>query len=258
MLMNRTSLVAAIASLSLTGVARSQSPMALRNVGGDAPNAAAGKAVGANNPWFGSQVGYRFGESDEFSSNLLIAGQLVYPINLGASKVKLPVIGNIGGAFAEGKVATEGAQKSEKLEKLLQSNTGATIGVYPYRAIELSSILVLTVHAQASWKGNMLKTRADSTKSELVSQAKFGAGLEMLLGDRSNNSAPLSLSVTPTWLSFSRDQMKRVVGLDEPSISGVESVLILPLRTGLGVVFESVIASKSKPALRIGIVLAKE
>jgi hypothetical protein len=235
-----------------------QSPMSIRNIGGDAPNVRVLGASSANNPWFGSQVVHRFGQSDDFASNLLVSGQIVYPINLGKSKLKLPVVGNISGAFAEAGNQTTKEATEDKLSKILQSGTGATLGVFPYRAFDLAPAVLVTVHGQASWKGNVLKTKSDSTRTEMVSQGKFGFGAELLLGKRDDNSSLFSISITPMWLAFSKDQLSRVVGVEKSPVRSIETVVVVPIRTGVGVLFESVVATSAKPALRMGVIIAKE
>lgn len=235
----------------------SQTPVGLRNTGRDLPTGE--KAIAANNPWLGAQVAYRFGGTDEFASNLLVAGQIVYPIDLGKSPVQLPVIGNVSTlaqTTGEGDRATD---IEDQGKQLIGSAGGITLGLYPYAELHTSDYFLVTVHGLAAWRVNGLRPLGvDSTSTDLIylHQGKFGAGVELLIGNRGDGSAPLSISVTPTITVFGKDAYARAFGVERGSVSTLEVNGILPVGSGVGVVFEGVLVDNLPDAFRVGLLLS--
>ena len=242
-----------------------QSPAALANVTGNPEQAAQG--IAANNPWFGVQVVHRFGESDDFSSNLLTAGQFVYDIDMGASKVHLPVISNFGGKIAAAEDPTDLAEGiKDQLKELLQSTAGITAGLFPYVQVVEKPVFMLTLHGMAAWKYNGLKPYGEATTvaaaddAEIVHlhQGKFGVGAEVILGKRDDGPAVATASISPVWLVMGKDAYKRAFGEEQSRIFAIELLGILPIRKGLGLVFEGVLGQDSNRAFRAGLMLAAQ
>jgi hypothetical protein len=247
-----------------TRVSYAQSPLAIRNVANDAPDPTARRGIAGNNAWLGGQIGYRFGGSDSFASDLLASGLFTYDVDMG-NGWHIPVISNFGGKIGPpSKIASAADGIEKQMKELAQSATGVTAGIYPYRVVHTGTHSLVTLHAQTAWRFNALRPfgaegiAAGSDTSTLVDlhQIKVGAGIEVVLGDRKQPG--LTFGVTPVG-RFVLDQnaYERAFGERRSILGAVEITSILPVRAdGVGLLLEGVVGGANQSTFRAGLLLA--
>jgi hypothetical protein len=183
-------------------------------------------------------------------------------------KFRLPVVSNFGG-----KVGPESAKDAvdAQVKELLGTASGVTAGLFPYYPLAKNDNFMLTLHGLVAWRYNSLKAHqataangssagegADTSATDLVAlhQVKTGAGLEMVIGDNTDGSGGLTLSVTPVYTRFAdKEAYKRAFGEERSGLGAVEVVGVIPLNKGIGVVIEGVAAQDGKRSFRAGLIL---
>jgi hypothetical protein len=254
-----------MAVLTPTSDIPAQTPIGIR--GGVNSDLGEGKrgGIAANSMWLGGQLAYRFGGSDSFASDLLASGLFTYDTELGKGW-HLPVISNFGGKIgppAEIASAAEGIE--QQMKDLVQSSTGITAGVFPYREIHRGERSLITLHGMTAWRYNALRPYGEQQVAGVATDAgtlvdlqqiKVGAGLEIVVGDR--KSPGLTFGVTPVArFILDKDAYKRAFGEERSMLNAVEIVSILPLRAdGVGLLFEGVLGGSKQSAFRVGLLLA--
>lgn len=255
--------VIAALGIPMPRVANGQSPLGLRNVANGAASSAT--AFGANNPWIGAQMFYRVpaGPSGGFGAHLLPAGNLMYEIPLGDSdRLHLPVMGNLTSlAESISKDASQQDSIESQIKQLLSSESGGTIGLFPYGVITESKVFMLTLNGIAAWRINALhpvgRTGTASTDSTVyLNQFRLGLALESVIGDRSSGHGLLTLSVAPVGTFFDSNTYQQAFGTQKSKLFGVELGGILPLRDGVGFLVEGVLGETSVRAFRAGLIAA--
>jgi hypothetical protein len=180
----------------------------------------------------------------------------LYDIDLGTEKFKLPVMGNIStlrDAFSNEKDPDKDTLQA-RAQELMLSTQGVNVGLYPYYFLAQEDKFKLVLHGSAAWKLNMFKTKED--KNEYLDQGRFSLGLEATLGSTAGDQAPLVVSITPTLTLFNADKYKLIFGESKSSITSLEITGVLPVGTGIGVLFETIVAKKPYSAFRVGLVFA--
>lgn len=217
----------------------SQTAFSLKN-SGNPSNVAGG--LSAISPWVGAQVGYLFGDSKEFGDNLLVSGKVLYEIDLNTDKFKLPVIGNISNII-KSKVGFETGEGKEKLDseikEIVNSTQGLHIGLYPYYKITEGDYFSLIAHGVVGWKLNGIQDTITNTITYL-DQGRFSVGLEFVIGNSKEEKSPLTISVAPTLMFFSKNDYNKVFGVEKNSIRTLELTCVIPLNKGIGVMFENI------------------
>lgn len=227
---------------------------------GSRSNVAGGLA--AKNPWVGAQVGYLFGDSEEFADNLLVSGRILYDIDLNSEKFELPVVGNIS-SIIKSKVGFEEGDGKEKLDsevkELMTSNQGLHIGLYPYYRIKTGETFSLIAHGVAGWKLNGLQDTVNN-KVTYLNQGRFSAGLEFGIGRSTADKIPLTISITPTVAIFDKNEYREVFGVAKSYTGTLELTCVVPLKKGIGVMFEDIVPlSKGvSNVFRVGIIFTAE
>lgn len=234
-----------------------QTPYGLTNVTTDA---GAGGAA-ANNPWLGAQIAYNFGGTDSFSENFLVTARFLYD-PLGSNKDDTgdqrgwhaPVMGNIGdiASHVAGGEDSEGAI-TEKAQALLSSAQGINVGLYPYYVLARSNVVRLTAHGAIGWKLNSLRDPDNGTV--MFNEGRGSAGLELALGNLNEEGRlPITLSVAPVVTFFSAAKYEEVFGERRGSLWSAEITGILPVGSGMGVLFQSVLAGNTRSSFSSGLV----
>lgn len=230
-----------------------QTPMSFANAG---LSKTGEKGISANNFWLGAQVGYKFGSSDGFADNLLVSGRLLYDVDLGASKFHLPVMGNISSlrdVFTSSPKTSEDTIKA-KVQDLMISAQGINVGLYPYYIAYSNEYFQFTLHGSATWKLNAFKDKKDET--QYLDQGRFSLGIEASIGKSGNGKYPLTVSVTPTYTFFDAEKYEKIFGENKRSITSLEITGVVPVGNGVGLLIESIVASKPFSAFRAGIIIA--
>lgn len=254
--------VIAALGIALPSTATAQSPLGLRNVANGAASSA--NAFGANNPWIGAQMFYRVpaGPSGGFGAHLLPAGNLMYEVPMGDSKLHLPVMGNLTSiAEAISKDASQKDSIESQIKQLLSSESGGTIGLFPYRVLSESKVFMLTLNGIGAWRINGLhpvgQTGTASTDSTVyLNQFRLGLALESVIGDRGSGHGLLTFSVAPVGTFFDPNTYQQAFGTRKSKLFGLELGGILPLRDGIGFLVEGVLGESSVRAFRAGLIAA--
>ena len=235
-----------------TLVLNAQSPTSFTNTAGQKIVAA---GMSANNPWVGAQIGYKIGESDDFSDHLLVSGRFLWEIPFeGAKNFHLPVMGNLAQLKNDiSKKLTVDTVKA-KIEQALLSTQGIQVGLYPYYIIHNETNFSLTLHGVLSWKVNGFKD--DSNGTTYMHQGKFSLGAEIALGATKGGRNQLVVSVAPTIAFFNKNDYNAVFGKEKSSLFSTEITGVVPLGEGLGLLVESILAQESYSVFRVGIILA--
>ena len=245
--------------LSIAHFVNGQTAFSVLN-SGSRSNVAGGLA--ANNPWVGAQVGYLFGDSKEFADNLLVSGRILYEIDLNSDKFKLPVVGNISNII-KSKVGFEAGESKDKLDSevkgLMTSNQGLHVGLYPYYLIKKSETFSLIAHGVAGWKLNGLQDTVNN-KVTYLNQGRFSAGVEFGIGRSNAEKIPLTISITPTFTIFDKNEYKGVFGVEKSTISTLELTCVVPLKKGIGVMFEDIVplSKGMSNVFRVGLIFTAE
>jgi hypothetical protein len=181
---------------------------------------------------------------------------------------RLPVVSNFGG-----KVGPESAKDpvDAQVKELLSTATGVTAGLFPYYPLAKNDNFMVTLHGLFAWRYNSLKPHetattsgsatgagADTSGTDLVAlhQVKTGAGLEVVIGDNTDGSGGLTVSVTPVYTRFAdKDAYKRAFGEERSGLGAIEVVGVIPVNKGVGVVIEGVAAQDGKRSFRAGLML---
>jgi len=243
------------AFLAMSSSANAQTPFSTENVSRSADKSQpTTQGISAANPWLGAQVAYKFGGTDEIADNLIVSARLLYEIDFGTSKFRLPVMGNISDLTATTAVdASSAEQLAQKAQALVMSATGARVGLYPYYVAYKSDVASVVFHGEAAWKLNALE---DPTKTlQYLQQLRFSGGIEFGLGKTDGDRLPLTVSVTPTVTVFSAKDYAKIFGEEKSRVSGLEITGVIPVAQGVGFLLEGVLA-KDANALRAGLVLA--
>lgn len=267
---------AALVALALTSSAlapiylRAQTPVGLRNVTKDLPNGTTRQAIAANSAWVGGQLAYRFGGEGASASDLLASGLFTYEVDLGIP-LHLPIVTNFGGKIAPASNVESVAEGIEQqMKDLVQSTTGVTAGLFPYYVAKQGDRAMVTFHGIAAWRFNALRpygeqaaqpaseqaVASDSGENVNLHQIKLGAGIEAVLGNRTNPT--LTIGITPVIRFFTdKAAYARAFGKERASLSAVEILTILPVRAdGVGLLFESVVGGAQQNSFRVGLILA--
>lgn len=218
--------------------------------------AAVSPLVPTRSPYVGAQVGYAFGSTGNFASNLVAAGSVLYTV-VGADtkstsrfKFFLPVRGNIA-ALAS---SSDTAQKN-KIQQLLTSTDGLRIGVEPY--VTLGSIgpyMQATLVTSAGWKLNAIKDKNDTTR--YLALGRLSAGFEIGVGASDGSKLPITIDANAVYSSFTDASYKPVLGSDYPKSSwSGEYTIVIPVASDMAVLTEAISAQRTTPIWRIGLIL---
>lgn len=255
----RYQLLTCIATLMLPLLLVSQTPFSLIN---SSSKSEVIGALPANNPWLGAQVGYMFGNSEEFADNLLVSGRLLHHIIKGDSnQLNLPVMGNISAVIKDkSRFTTESDKIKSELRDILMQNQGVNIGLYPYFVLKDKDKITLTLHGAASWK---LNASEDSISKEVnyLNQGRFSIGADFLIGSKRDGDAhPMSISIAPVISVFSPDEYLKSFGTKKSAIASLELNAVVPLGKGIGIMFEKIFSfTKDIPGLfNVGLVISSE
>lgn len=252
-------------TLSLPAVAAAQTPFTTSTV---ARSTTAGpeatdtdtrqqKAVSAANAWLGAQLGYKFGQnSEDLGDNLLVAASVIYEIPLKDRGFHLPVISNFADIVSAAGGGTAEEEAENKLKELLFASSGVRAGLYPYWEVPTkASDLKLVLHGEGSWKINGFKEDGSDAVNYL-NQVRLGGGIELAIGEPSGNAKPLTVSLTPVWTRFNREEYDKVFDDGKSSLTSLEIVGVLPLSGRTGLLFEFVRGDVN--SFRAGVVIAAE
>jgi hypothetical protein len=262
--------ITACATLVLAGVpqySKAQTASSLSNLAGENPSAASStKAeISGNNPWIaGAQLGYKFAGEGDFTDNLLVAGTVMYKIPLipdTPTSWNLPVFTNIASLAAD---AAAGKSKKDSLEAagnaLLSSAQGIFVRLAPYRVLRAATNTRTTFFSSIGGKVNSLAAKDTSAGKQELLQGRISAGLELALGAVTADTAsrPLTISVAAVRSYFSGTTYKKIFGGRRTMIPSGEMTVILPVQTGTAVLAEAVMAKGFRPAIRLGLLIAKK
>jgi hypothetical protein len=239
--------------------AMAQTPFATQRLArGQADTTMQFAEVARNNPWvIATQIATRFAGEGEFSSQLLVGSQIVYDVPFAGGSLRgwhLPVAANLGAALEGLSDDDRDEQLGKASSALLSTAQGITFGLHPYRVLSDRENLLWTGFGSMAAKVNSLPA-IDTTDSnvELI-QGRFSSGVEVQVGDRTA-AVPLTLSAAFVANVFSGRDYSRAFGERRTWIPAGEFTAILPLRSGTGIVVESVIADRLRPSWRFGILL---
>lgn len=244
--------------------ASAQTPLSTVLAGGGGGAAAAGAAV--NNPWVGAQVAYRFTETGGFADNILVSGKALHSFQLdSAGRLHLPFMGTVGSI-----AASPADSLSQKVDALLLSDAGATIGAYPYyvavsrKGTESEAVdLLLTVHGVAALRANRLRPdtlATQDTAAVTVPQFRLSPiGAEIAIGDQSDGKPTFTFSVAPV-ITFMLDSepYRKAFNQNASTITALELTSIIPIGRGFALLAEGVFANKSRSAFRAALVTSAE
>jgi hypothetical protein len=252
MIIRRTAFLGCLIS-AISAVVYGQTPFATENLGSSTkPIHALG--ISAASPWVGAQVAYKFGGTNDFADNLLVSARLLYDIDLGESKIHLPVMGNISEltANASGN-AGAGDQLDQKAQQLMMSSTGLRVGLYPYTYVHRTDVLSIIFHGEGAWKMNAFKD--NSNILQYLQQGRIAAGIEFGIGKTAGDRLPLTISVTPAITFFSSAEYEKVFGKSKSHVQGLETTMVVPVAQGVGLLLEGIEGS-GVHTVRAGLVIA--
>jgi len=213
------------------------------------------ESVSPASPWAGAQIGYKFGNSGDFSDSVLVTAHLMYDVKLDASDTfHLPVMGNI----AELTTSAAGVTGSpddvkKKAEDLVLSATGARVGLYPYVFLKRKPFFSAIGHGELAWKMNGFKD--DANNVTYLQQGRGSIGAEFWIGQNDKDHLPITVSLTAVRSFFSAADYQKVFGKSKNHIQTFETTAIVPVGRGAGFLFEYVIGGGTR-AVRAGIVIA--
>lgn len=236
--------------------------VAIRGPGEDV--ATRGPAV--NNPWVGAQIAYRFTRKEGFADNILVSGKALHSFQLdGAGRLYLPFMGTVGSI-----AASPADSLPDKVDALLLSDGGATIGAYPYyvavkRAGGTSNAvdLLVTFHGVAALRANRLRPDTLATPdSAVVTVPQFKLspiGAEIAIGDQSDGKPTFTFSVAPV-VTFILDSeaYRKAFNQSASTIAALELTTIIPIGRGFALLAEGVFASESRNAFRAALITSAE
>jgi hypothetical protein len=244
--------------LAVASTAAGQTPFGSMNAGGAAAPEALGAA--ANNPWLGSQVAAKIGDSDDLADVFLVSARTFYDIDVGFERFHLPVMANLSPLSQS--LPDSASELREQMEDLALSTQGVNIGLYPFMEFALSDFLLITPHGAAAYRLNSFQPPAqgdgDATEKVYLHQFRTSLGVEAALGARSDGDAVLTLSVAPTLSFFSAEKHRQLFGYDESRFAALEITAILPLGDGFGFLAEYVDGEGSVNLFRVGLITAAQ
>lgn len=223
--------------------------------------------VAVNNPWFGSQLAYTIGGTNDLSDNFLVAAAFIYDPLGGETDDKgdpdrfhLPVVANFSPlGDAESADDPTADELKDKLLQMLNSPTGVSVGVYPYYVAvstpKNDAKVRVTIHGAAGLKLNNLK--APDGENVLFEQARLSAGAELAVGRFADGRDPLTISLAPVFTAVSADDRARVFGERKTLLTSFEATVVFPLGRGFGVLAEGVFGQNDARGLRVGLLAAR-
>lgn len=241
----------------LASTSYAQSVKTTKNNGTIANTSSAG--IGANNPWFGGQIGYKFAGSDDFSDNLLVSARLLNEIKLSKTDTRfhLPVMGNISQIKDNlNNTNLSDDEKKSGISSLLMSTSGVNVGLYPYYEITRDDFFSITLHGVIAYKLNSFDLGNDNV--QYLNQGRFSVGLETSIGETSAKTGrnPLTLSIAPTVTVFDKNIYNTVFKESRSNLNSLEITGVLPVGRGFGLLVESIIAKST--SFRAGILISTE
>lgn len=248
-------LITFIASLFITTLSFGQTVTSFMNNGGKLNKAAEGAS--GFNPWLGAQLVHSFEGTGDFADNIVITGRLLYELKTSSKKFKVPVMGNISDLKSE--LLNDAKKLESALTNIVIGDDGLNVGIYPYFIINdyAGDDFYLLAHGSASLKMNGFQI--DSTQTNYLNTGRFSAGLEMGYGlfDKKSGDRPITLSVTPVFSFFDKEEYNDVFGEERNSIVSLEFTGIIPIsKTGIGLMIQSVVSGNTNNVFRAGIILS--
>jgi hypothetical protein len=213
------------------------------------------ETVSADSPWAGAQIGFKFGNSGDFSDSVLVAAHLMYDVKVDAKdKFHLPVMGNIAD-LTTSSTGTSGTADDikKKAEDLVLSATGARVGLYPYVNLVTGDFFTLLGDGELAWKMNGFKD--DAGNVTYLQQGRTSLGAEFRIGLNDEDHLPISLGISTVRSIFSASDYKKVFGTSRNHIQTFETTAIVPIGGGAGFLFEYAVGGGTH-SVRAGILFA--
>lgn len=213
------------------------------------------ESVSPASPWAGAQIGYKFGESGDFSDSILVAAHLMYDVKVDPDdRFHLPVMGNIAD-LTTSVTGTAGSQEdlTKKADDLVLSATGARVGLYPYVFLNQTTYWSVVAHGELGWKMNGFKDASGDVA--YLQQGRVSLGVEFWIGQNDEDHLPITISLAPVRAFFSDKDYKKVFGTAKSHIQTLETTAIVPIGKGTGFLFEYVTGGGTR-TVRVGIIIA--
>lgn len=222
------------------------------------------KTVSAANPWVaGAQLGYKFVGEGDFADNVFAAGTIIYNVPLDTIVSHgwfVPVFSNLASMAADagGKSSKDSLEQASNA--LLNSAQGILVKIAPYNTFHPGTNLRMRVLTEFGGKINSLAAKDTAEGKETMLQGRLAAGLEIELGKKADKDGnnPITFSVTGIKSYFSATSYEKVFGERKSNLTAIELTGIIPIKIGTGLISEAVLAKNHAPAIRVGILLARE
>lgn len=259
--------VSAVASVS------AQTPVSLSSLNGQRASSETdgGKRpqgiVAGNNPWLlAGEVSLRplAGGNDFNEQWLFSSAKIVHEIPFSGrllGGVHVPVMANLADVVANLGNGTKQDSLDAAVQALTTSADGLNVGVFPYWPLgKQASDLRPTLFAGIAAKMNSVplgeEKEEENQDAQTLLSGRFLTGIELAVGQPTDGEKPLTLSLAGVLSTFSAEAYENIFHERRSKLMSVEFTAILPLRTGMGVLFEGVGVEKRKPSFRLGLLIA--
>ena len=263
--MRRSLIVSFLASIAFIN-ASGQTPVSVSRLAGRPPTkpgekVPAGMPAG-NNPWLlAADLSIKpLAGGGGFSEQwLLSAAKVVYDLPLDGDVLggaHFPIMANLADILPN---LGEGSKKDSldaAIQSLVTSSDGINVGVYPFWPLTNKLFGVrATVFTGISAKWNEFNDTTANTKQTLLT-GRFSGGLEFSIGDETDGKKPLTVSLSAVHSRFGADAYQAVFKERRSTLNSAELTAILPIQTGVGILFEGIGVEQKKPAFRLGLLMA--
>lgn len=211
-----------ISLLLITSIVSAQTPYTMISSHPEGP--ARLSTTSLDNPWVGAKLAYNL--AGDVSNSFLLSGRAMYMFDKG-DKYAIPIIANVGISQIDS----------------LDDDSGVSIGVYPWYTFYRQYNKVFNIHGAVNY--HIAELNAEGS----ISDVRIMAGIEAAFYPK-DNGMPATLSIGPEYVINTSGGINNTASLN---ITGV-----LPIATGLGVLFESDISLSSKlpgTGLKVGVIL---
>jgi len=264
--MRRSLIVSFLASIAFIN-ASGQTPVSVSRLAGRPPTTPGGDVrtagvVAGNNPWLlAADLSIKpLAGGGGFSEQwLLSAAKVVYDLPLDGDVLggaHFPIMANLADILPN---LGEGSKKDSldaAIQSLVTSSDGINVGVYPFWPLTNKLFGVrATVFTGISAKWNEFNDTTANTKQTLLT-GRFSGGLEFSIGDETDGKKPLTVSLSAVHSRFGADAYQAVFKERRSTLNSAELTAILPIQTGVGILFEGIGVEQKKPAFRLGLLMA--
>lgn len=143
---------------------------------------------------------------------------------------------------------------SRKLDNIIQSNQGLSIGLMPMYNLKIGNVEDLRLYGRLSCKINAFKDAKDETNNLIQGRLSLGFEWEQL---KTKGGAPLHLSAEGVFTAFDASIYNQIFRQKRNYLLGTEMNLILPISNTLGFLVKANYVYQGRPLYQIGIVIGK-